>query len=115
MHDKNYRSDLRQNPGVPLRGPREQQDERESKQKQNQSERNPLPSTAGSMQVPRNLLGQIFRPNQQELREMHIGPQHNQSQEKVTEIVKTVRRVHPGNKSFIFDMMRNHDHERQSR
>src|SRR5262245_33713843 len=114
MHEKDYRSDLTQRPGAPLGGTREQQDERESKQKQNQSERNPLPSTAGSMQIPRDLLSQIFRPNQQKLREMHIGPQHNQRQEKVAEIMKTVRRVHLGKKSFIFDLMRNHDHERQS-
>src|SRR5215831_18141334 len=115
MREKNYRSDIRQGPSAPLGGTREQQDERESKQKQNQSERNPLPSTAGSMQIPRDLLSQIFRPNQQELREMHIGPQHNQRQEKVAEIVKTVRRVHLGNRSFVFDLMRNNDHEGQSR
>src|SRR5262245_8265831 len=114
MQKKDYRSDMRQGPSAPLGGPREQQDERESKQKQNQSERNPLPPTAGSMQVPRNLLGEIFRPNQQELREMHISPQHNQRQEKVAEIVNTVRRVHLGNRSFVFDLIRNHDHEGES-
>src|SRR5262245_43961520 len=115
MHEKDYRSDLRQGPSAPLGGPREQQDERESKQKQNQSERNPLPSTTGSMQVPGDLLSQIFRPNQQKLREMHIGPKHDESEEKVAEIVKTVRRVHLGKKLFVFDPIRNHNHERQSR
>src|SRR5262249_62340727 len=100
---------------APLGGPRKQQDKRKSKQKENQSERNPLPSTACPVQIPRNLLGEIFRPNQQELRELHISPQHNQRQEKVAEIVKTVRRVHLGKKSFVFDLMRNHDHEGESR
>src|SRR6266508_3615889 len=115
MHEKDRRSYLRQCPSAAFGGSREEQYERERELKYNQSRRDPLPAAADSMQIPRDLFGEIFRPDQQELRKTQISPKHDESEQKIAEIVKTVGRYHLGQRRFVPHQMRSNDRERQGR
>jgi hypothetical protein len=67
MHDK----DSARNPGkqvcVPLHGAKKQKEERQKEMKQGQSNDNPNPGTGAPMQIPRDLMGQISGPDNQQL------------------------------------------------
>ena len=67
------------------------------------------------MQIPRDLFGQIFRPDQQELAKLQVRPKHHQSEQKVAEIVPTVRRYHLGERLLTFQKSRCQDRQGQGR
>ena len=52
------------------------------------SERQPLPAAAHAGQVPGRLLGQVARPDDQELREGEVGPQHDEGEQQLAEVVE---------------------------
>ena len=55
-----------------------------------QQDAHPLPPPAHARQVPGDLLGQVAGPDDQELREVEVGPQHHEGQQELAQVVQVV-------------------------
>src|SRR6266700_257614 len=80
----------------PLDTTRQQEQERKDEVYYKQRQPDPLPATLGTVHIPGNLLWQIPRPDNQELGKSDVGPEHNEGQQKVPEVVKMGRSDHAG-------------------
>ena len=50
------------------------------------------PAARDPPEVPGDLLGEVARPDDQELRERHVGPEHRERQHQVAEVVERAGR-----------------------
>ena len=87
-HHQNQHRDDDQFPGVAFKRPRQQKQKRKRKVENHYDKCNRAPAAMRSRQVLMNLLRQISRPDNQELRKREIGPQHDQRQQQFAQIVK---------------------------
>src|ERR1051325_6012384 len=71
VHDEHEKRDPGENARASLRGPRKQQQERQRELKNNQQDRQIPPAAERPANVPRNLFGEILRPDNEELRTYH--------------------------------------------
>ena len=44
-----------------------------------------------AVQIPCDFVRQVARPNDQELRKLHVGPKHHERQQKIAEVVEVSR------------------------
>src|SRR5215467_13574530 len=54
----------------------------------NQQESDPSPSAPEALHIPRDLVHQIARPDDQKLRERKVGPQHSKSEQQLADVVQ---------------------------
>src|SRR5262249_7382693 len=91
-HEQDQRSDCRNPLNSPFSETREQQKKRYEEMKYDQRRSYPLPAMAHPVQVPLNFFRQISGPDDQELAERQIRPQHDEREEKISKIVKAIRK-----------------------
>jgi hypothetical protein len=103
--------DHRQRPGVPLGPPPQQQDERHEEVEHHQQQRHVLPAVCVRVVVGR-LLGDVARPDDQELRERQVRPQHDERQQQVAQVVEMPTAARP-RAAGAGHRRQQHDHDRQ--
>ena len=89
MRQENYDSDCDQKFRPPFGLPEKQKEKRAEEMKNEQRKRDHPPATCDAMQIPRNFMGQIARPNHDELRVGKIRPQHREGEQEVPEVMKS--------------------------
>src|SRR5262245_17356194 len=71
---------------------RQEQNERQGELQYDQSDSDAAPAAAHTMEIPGNFVLKVLHPNKQELRKRHVGPQHDEGQQQITQILKHPRR-----------------------
>src|SRR5690242_20500471 len=71
---------------------RKEKRERNQELSEEDSESEPLPPAAAALQIPRNFLREVARPDDEELRKRDIGPEDDEGEEQVPEAVERFRR-----------------------
>src|SRR5262249_19017235 len=74
--------------GIRLQIARKQQEERYREMKQHQKQADPHPGAIHPADVERNFVGEIAGPDQQELREAKVRPQHDEGEQQGTDILQ---------------------------
>jgi hypothetical protein len=79
---------LQEHPRLALHGARQQQAERRREVEEDQRQADEPPAGLQPVQVPRDLLGQVARPDDQVLGEREVRPQHHEREHQIAEIVE---------------------------
>ena len=77
-----------QQPRLPLVLAEQQDEERQEEVEDDQEQGDPLPAAARPAEVPGDLLGKVAGPDDQELGERHVGPEHDERQHQVAQVVE---------------------------
>ena len=91
FHDvpcKNQPGNGRQPRHVLFHDAEQQKEERDEKVKQRQQPDDPFPAARNAEQIPVNFTRQIARIDNEQLGEAHVGPENDEGQQQVAEIVK---------------------------
>src|SRR5262249_51869851 len=89
-HRDQEQRDLREHLRVALDPPPQEQEEREGEVEEDERERDDLPPAARPREAPRRPPPDAARPDDQELREGRVGPQQQERERQVAEVVKMV-------------------------
>src|SRR6058998_2314136 len=95
-HDEDHGRDLADEPRVALHAPREEEYEGEGEVQGDEPDRHRSPGAVLAGQVPWHLLPNVCRPDQEELRERHVRPQHHEGEHQVAEVVQVGGGDQPG-------------------
>src|SRR5512142_2336458 len=87
-HREDPPGDPRQETDVLLDPAREEQQERRSEVREQDEERHELPRGVEARQVPGDLLREVSRPDDDELREGHVSPEHQEHELEVPEVAE---------------------------
>src|ERR1700683_658170 len=90
-HDDNESGDAYERAGPAFQAAREQNHKGQREMEDNEQKPDPLPSAPEALHVPRNLVHQIAGPDNQELREREVGPQHREGEEQLADVVQMRR------------------------
>src|SRR5262245_44923183 len=90
-HAEDRGRDRPQEPRVALEVPREEEEEGQREVEEEHEQAHERPARGEPPDVEGRLLGEVPRPDDQELREVHVGPQHHEGQEELAEVVDGAR------------------------
>ena len=90
IHHDQRAAENRKRFDAPLDGPHEQEIEGNGKGKEDHHQRDAGPAARGASEVPGNLLVEVSRPDDQKLRKREVGPEHDESEHEIAEIVEAV-------------------------
>src|SRR5262245_2958503 len=85
-HDEPREAREKQRP--PLEIARQQQAERQREVPDHEEQADEAPAVLEPLEIERNLLGQVARPDDQELREREVRPQHHEGEHQLAQIVE---------------------------
>ena len=88
MHRQDQHRDPEQQPRLALALAEQQDEERQEEMEADQEQGDPLPAAVRPAEVPRRLLRQAARPDDQELGEGHVSPEHDERQQEVAQVVE---------------------------
>src|SRR5579862_1783971 len=100
---------------VALQRPRKQQGKRHGEVEQYQDQADPSPPIAQALQIERDLVGQISRPDDQPLREAEISPDHDEGQHPLAMVVDEIRLQHFGHGLVVEENALDHHRETHGR
>src|SRR5882724_708699 len=85
-HDDDEPGHEREPPAVALQVARQEHEERQEEVAEDESDRDRVPRTARVLEVPLDLLGQVSRPDDQELREREVRVHHDEREHELAEV-----------------------------
>src|SRR2546425_3492420 len=94
---------------------RKKQEERQREVKDQQNNRNGTPASIQPRAIKRDLLREVAGPDDQELREREISPQHHEREEQLAQIVQVPRLEHMGHRLRLRQKNDNDNHQRHCR
>ena len=113
-HNRTETGNAEKQPRLPF-SRKEQDEERKKEMEGNQGKSDPLPAAMRPAEIPGNLLGKVASPDDQELREGHIGPEHDKRQQEFAQVVKRRGSCHLIHRPIDREHDGDHEHERQGR
>ena len=88
VRDQNASCDTSQNLASPFDGTHQQQEKWYEEIEEKEEHANPAPAIPDATDIPRNFVRQISGPDNQELSEFEIRPEHGKCQKQVPNLVK---------------------------
>src|SRR3989441_11409394 len=86
-----------------------------ARRKRQQNNRNGTPASIQPRAIKRDLLREVAGPDDQELREREISPQHHEREEQLAQIVQVPRLEHMGHRLRLRQKNDNDNHQRHCR
>src|SRR5450759_4736600 len=93
-HRQNEQRDRSQQFEIAFQIAREQEREGQREMADHQQQSDELPAVIEAGQIPRDLFGQVARPDDEELGERKVRPHHDQGEQELAEIVQMALRQH---------------------
>src|SRR5712692_5518923 len=113
-HRDDQQRDSRQNLRVSVGARRHHQQEREEKMQDDQGNPEPAPSSLQTFQVPGDLLGKVACPDDQILRKGNVGPEHDEGEEELAQIVPLLGGEGARERFVAREQNGDRDHEREA-
>src|SRR5690348_12582559 len=113
-HDDEQHGHFGKQAGAALQIARKQHEKGRKKMENQQEDGDEAPTSVQPAAIKADLVRQISRPDDQQLREGKIGPQHHESQQQLAEIAQVTSLDQAGHRGAPGEQDRNGDYQAQS-